>query len=138
MTHFSIEINGERRLYSQNSPVLITSGEGWGTPLYLADFFIITQQPAPLGRVDPHSWAPANKNHSPLHCASHSAGSGVWAHFLSDFQKHWKEKYLLWGSPLLLLWHKGSVQIIGFQELFSGLPLTFALKVSCNEVLLVR
>lgn len=52
--------------------------------------------------------------------------------------KELEGKYLLWGSPLLLLWHKGSVQIVGFQELFSGLPLTLAFEVSCNETLHIR
>ena len=63
---FFIEINEERRFYSQHYPIPITSGEGWGTHLYSADFFIITQQPAPLGRVDLCSWATANKKPQPI------------------------------------------------------------------------
>lgn len=134
MTHFSIQINGERRPHSQNSPVPITSGKGWGTPLYLADFFTITQQPAPLGRVDLHSWATASSTRLTALCLSLSRACRAGSLSIS-LSEELEEKYLLWGSPLLLLWHKGSVQIIGFQELFSGFPLTLALKISCNRIL---
>lgn len=63
---FSIYINEDRRFYNQNYPIPITSGEGRGTHLYSADFSIITQQPAPLGRVDLCSWATANKKPQPI------------------------------------------------------------------------
>lgn len=77
------------------------------------------------------------KNHIPLHCVLFSRICCLGL-FSILFSKELEGKYLLLGSPFLLLWYKGSVQVIGFQELFSGLPLTLAFEVSCNETLQIR